>query len=138
MVLKKKGSTEQEVQEGWAGHVLPFELVQKTLLTEKVNTISDMEDRLSEIGGQYGELLDSLSEEDKEQDFVNEDSFVAAEVKKAIKAAALDAGTLAVLKKVDWLFAEEKALKKQIKTASAELHILCSILLQRCFCLMIF
>lgn len=29
MVIKKKNGKEQEIQEGWKGHILPFELVQK-------------------------------------------------------------------------------------------------------------
>lgn len=32
MVLKKKGGTEEEVQEGWVGRIIPFDLVQKELL----------------------------------------------------------------------------------------------------------
>ena len=36
MVVKKKDGREQEVQEGWIGHVLPFTLVQKTLLPDEL------------------------------------------------------------------------------------------------------
>ena len=32
MVIKKKNGKEQEIQEGWKGHILPFDLVQKNLL----------------------------------------------------------------------------------------------------------
>ena len=34
MVVKKKGNVEQEVQEGWKGHIIPFELIQSTILAE--------------------------------------------------------------------------------------------------------
>ena len=34
MVIKKKDDKEEEVQNGWAGHVIPFDLVQTTLLRE--------------------------------------------------------------------------------------------------------
>lgn len=29
LVTKKKGNDEQEVQDGWVGHILPFDLLQK-------------------------------------------------------------------------------------------------------------
>lgn len=126
MVVKKKDGREQEVQEGWIGHVLPFTLVQKTLLPDELAKLEAKETRISEISGEYGELLDKLSEEDKEKDFINDDkdAFVAAEVKKTLKAKDEEPETLAVLKKADALINEEKTLKKQIKEESAALHIL--------------
>ena len=118
MVLKK----DAEVQDGWVGHVLPFELVQSVKMHEEVAALRAKETRLAEIAGEYESYLDELSEEDKEQDFVNDGAFVAAEVKKAIKAREVESATLSILKDVDALFAEEKTLKKQVKDDSASLH----------------
>lgn len=118
MVLKK----DAEVQDGWVGHVLPFELVQSVKMHEEVAALRAKETRLAEIAGEYESYLDELSEEDKEQDFVNDGAFVAAEVKKAIKAREVESATLSILKDVDALFAEEKTLKKQVKDDSAALH----------------
>lgn len=120
MVLKK----DAEVQDGWVGHVLPFELVQNVKMHEEVAALRAKETRLSEIAGEYESHLDELSEEDKEQNFVNDakDAFVAAEVKKAIKAREVEPATLSILKDVDALFAEEKTLKKKVKDDSAALH----------------
>ena len=117
MVLKKKNGKDQEIQEGWTGHVLPFDLVQQMLLADDLHALRDKEARLSDIAAELETQLDVLSEDDKEQAFVNDakDAFVAAEVKKALKAKEADADTLSVLKKVDALFNEEKSLKKQIK-----------------------
>lgn len=125
MVIKKKNGKDQEVQEGWVGHILPFALVQETLLSDDLRALQNKETRLSEISGEFETLLDELGEEDKEQDFVNEakDAFVAAEVKKALKAKEADLDTLAILKNVNALFTEEKTLKKQIKEESEALHI---------------
>lgn len=125
MVIKKKNGKDQEVQEGWVGHILPFALVQETLLSDDLRALQNKETRLSEISGEFETLLDELSEEDKEQDFVNEakDAFVAAEVKKALKAKEADPDTLTILKNVNDLFTEEKTLKKQIKEESEALHI---------------
>ena len=125
IVIKKKDGKEHEVQDGWAGHVLPFDLVQKNLLADDLTALAKLKDRLSEISGVYEILLDELSEEDKEQTFVNEgkDAFVAAEVKRALKAKEAEPETLDVLKKADKLMTEEKALKKKIKEDNAALHM---------------
>lgn len=125
MVIKKKNGKEQEIQEGWIGHVLPFDLVQKTMLTDDLQALRDKETRLNDIASDLATQLEELSEEDKEQVFINDakDAFVAAEVKKALKAKEADADTLAVLKKVDALFNEEKSLKKQIKDDEKALHL---------------
>lgn len=120
MVLKK----DAELQDGWVGHVLPFELVQSVKMHEEVAALRAKETRLSEIAGEYESHLEELSEEDKEQNFVNDakDAFVAAEVKKAIKAREVEPATMSILKDVDALFAEEKTLKKQVKDDSAALR----------------
>ena len=125
MVLKKKNGKDQEIQEGWTGHVLPFDLVQQKLLADDLQALRDKEARVDDIAAELETQLDNLSEEDKEQAFVNDakDAFVAAEVKKALKAKEADADTLAILKKVDTLFTEEKSLKKQIKDDEKALHL---------------
>ena len=125
MVSKKKDGKDQEVQEGWAGHVLPFALVQEALLSDALAVLKGLENRLFEIPGEYEALLEELGEEEKEQDFVNEgkDAFVAAEVKKALKSRVAEPQTLAILKKADALNDEEKVLKKKIKEESTALHL---------------
>lgn len=124
LVLKKKDGKDAEVQDGWVGHVLPFELVQNAKMHDEVAALRTREARLTEIAGEYENYLDELSEEDKEQNFVNDtkDAFVAAEVKKAIKAREVDPATLSILKDVDALFTEEKTLKKKVKEDAAALH----------------
>ena len=125
MVLKKKGGTEEEVQEGWAGRILPFSLVQEQLMGADLAALQAHEDRLAQIASEYEEVLDSLSEEDKEADFVNEEKtgFVWPAVKKAIKAKEVEPEVLATLKSVLTLNDEEKALKKQVKEETTQLHL---------------
>lgn len=125
MVSKKKDGKDQEVQEGWVGHVLPFALVQEALLPDALGALKGLENRLSEIPGEYEALLEELGEEEKEQDFVNEskDAFVAAEVKKTLKSKDAEPQTLEILKKADALNEEEKVLKKKIKEESTALHL---------------
>lgn len=89
MVIKKKDDEEVELQDGWEGHIIPFELVFQTKLLEETNAIKALEDRLSEIASAKEELFESLSEEDKSSSAVNEEGteFVAKEVEKVLKEA---------------------------------------------------
>lgn len=125
MIVKKKDGKDQEVQDGWVGHVLPFELVQSQMLSTDVAALKDAEERLSEITARYEEALDAIPEEEKDKEFINEDksAFVWPEVKKAIKAKELDADIIAVLKKAYSDNEEEKKLKRQIKDKAAALHM---------------
>lgn len=125
MVLKKKNGNEEEIQDGWKGRILPFELVQQMLLPEEVAAIKAKEDRLSNITGEYDNLLEELSEEDKSQPFVNDagDAFVAAEVKKALKEKTAEEAVLKVLKTVQKLMDEEKTIKKALREDVKELHL---------------
>ena len=125
MVIKKKDGKDQEVQDGWVGHVIPFDLVQQTMLSESVAAIRAIEDRLSEIASGYEEALDALPEEEKDKDFVNDDktAFVWPAVKKAIKERSVEPAVLEILRKVSADNEEEKRLKKQLKDQSAALHM---------------
>ncbi|MCO4493382.1 type I restriction-modification system subunit M [Streptococcus infantarius] len=119
LVIKKKSGKEVEVQEGWLGHVFPFELVQRELLADDVNSISSKENRLNEISAEIEELFEELPEEEKEKDFVNDakDAFVNAKVKKAQKDETLDLAVRDILKQVVSLQNEEKSLKSDVKSA---------------------
>ena len=119
LVIKKKSGKEVEVQEGWLGHVFPFDLVQKELLADEVNSISNKENRLNDISAEIEELFEELPEEEKEKDFVNDakDAFVNAKVKKAQKDETLDLAVRDILKQVVGLQNEEKSLKSDVKSA---------------------
>lgn len=132
MVLKKKNGRDQEVQDGWKGHVLPFELVQKTLLQEDLKAIQEKEDRLQEIPSEYTSLIDEMSEDDKEaaSDALNDDNdaFVMKNVKRVVKElkqdGSGDALALAgVLTKAEALSKEEKGLKSDVKKETEALHL---------------
>jgi hypothetical protein len=49
MIVKKKDGKEQEVQEGWVGQIIPFDLIQTTILKEDKAVLEDKESRLTEI-----------------------------------------------------------------------------------------
>ena len=148
MVLKKDSKTkkEAEVQDGWVGHILPFELVQAVKLPQELANLKAKETRLEEIAAEMQSILENLSEEEKACPAVNEqgDGFINAEIPKALQQE-LEADGITIAKKADLtkaidkhifaeeslgaklqaaykLLAEEKTLKAELKTQSAELH----------------
>lgn len=131
MVIKKKDGKDHEVQEGWKGHILPFELVQQVCLSDQVNALKKKQDQLAEIPSSYEELLDSLSEDDKEtiSDALNDtnDGFVFKNIKSMIKTLKADgvaeAQLIEVLQSADRLNTREKKLKSEIKQESEALHL---------------
>lgn len=87
MVIKKKNGKEVEVQDGWKGHIMPFELVQEIYLSEELQGLKQKEVRLVEITSEFEEILESLSEEEKESSVLNDanDAFVAKEIAPALQ-----------------------------------------------------
>lgn len=135
MVLKKKNGKEEEVQDGWIGHIMPFELTQENYLKDELESLRNKENRLVEITAQYEEILDSLSEEEKEANTIKEskDAFVNAEVIKEAKLLRAqmkkktkfeDDSYEAKILLVDTLIAEEKIVKKEVRDESIALHLL--------------
>ena len=131
MVIRKQNGKDAEVQDGWKGHILPFDLVQQFCLPDQLKAISDENERLSEIPAACDELLESLSEDDKEtiSDALTEenDAFIAGNIKTVMKALKADPETdpklIQVLKKAEELSAEEKSLKKKIRQDQEALQI---------------
>lgn len=134
IVIKKKKGKDTEVQEGWIGHIMPFDLVQKRYLKDELETLNSKENRLVEITAEFEEILESLSEEEKEEEIVKEskDAFVnaqvikeakqiKAEIKKKVKFE--DDSIENKILKIDALITEEKALKKAVKEESEKLHL---------------
>ncbi len=73
MVIKKKGDKEEEVQNGWVGHVIPFELVQTILLRTDYDKLKEKEACLDEIAFKLTEIIDSIDEADRGS-FLNDDN----------------------------------------------------------------
>ena len=131
MVIKKKDGKDEEVQDGYVGHVIPFELIHKTLLQTQSDEIKSLESELANITNEYTELLDNVSEDDKEgnPEMFNEDNsaFVSAEVAKYAKTLLKSKEVFAeesfenIILKVNSLINREKELKKNLKTKTAAL-----------------
>jgi len=95
LIIKEKDGKEDEVQDGWIGHVIPFELVQRTLLSDAYEALRQKEARLAAIAAEYDALLDSLSEEDRNSPVTNEsnDAFVPRAVAEALQAVYAEVST---------------------------------------------
>ena len=132
LVTKKKDGKEQEIQDGWVGRVIPFELVQKELLSDRYKELREKEARLAEIPSLYEEIIEDMTEEEKDGQVLNDnnDAFVAKEVTKKLKELKKEAPTEEVksfidkLDRYERLSKEEKDLKKEIKSETAKLHML--------------
>lgn len=129
MIIKKSGGKEEEVQDGWMGRVIPFVLIQDTILKEEADVLKGKENRLSEIAPEYEEIIDSLNEDEKEMEILNEEktAFIFKEVTKMIKELKSSTTEEEIelrekLEKVEKLNAEEKKLKSEIKKDTLTLH----------------
>ena len=129
MVIKKRDGKDTEVQEGWIGHVIPFDLVQRTLLKKELVELKQKEAELESIVVQYPEIIDEMTEEEKDGDYLNDDNtaFVPAKVKAYCKNANIfsynDEFTMKI-KRVNTLIEKEKKLKKNVKEKTWALHML--------------
>lgn len=130
MVVKKKNGKDVEVQEGWKGHILPFDLVQEICLSERKRDLKEKQEKLAEIPSSYEEILESLSEDDKEiiSEALNDtnDAFVFKNIKAVVKSLKADGESkelIESLEKAEKLNNEEKKLKAEIKQGEDELHL---------------
>lgn len=131
MVVKKKNGKDEEVQEGYVGHIIPFELVQRILLNEEYSNLTKKEQELDNITNEYSEILDNIAEDDKNgnSQIFNEDNtaFVNAEVLKfakelqKLKQTYDEESFENQIIKVSNLIEKEKSLKKDIKQDSEKL-----------------
>lgn len=124
MVIKKKDGKEQEVQDGWKGRILPFELVQKTLLPNEVAKVEALENRLTDLSSELEEIIDSLTEEEKDSPILNDGNtaFKVAEVTKALKAIFADIETDEIRTLNNYLELLDNKAKKPEKLAFVENH----------------
>lgn len=128
MVTKKKNDKEVEVQEGYIGHVIPFELVQAEYFNSELEEIKNKENRIDEINSRISELFEEVSEDDKDDVCIDNEKgeFVAKQISQRAKElkrqknadrTEFDKIVLEVAK----LQEETKALNKSVKELKAAL-----------------
>lgn len=130
MVTRKKNGKEVTVQDGWKGHILPFNLVQSVCLTEDLAALKAKQEELAGIPDSLATLLEEMSEEDKDliSDVLNDtnDAFVAKNIKSTIKLLQEDVDEneklIVLLQQAQNLMTKERNLKKKIKQDEIQLH----------------
>lgn len=132
MVIKKKDGKDEEVQDGWMGRVIPFELVQQTLLKSEYDELKETEADLEKAISGKDELLEKLIELGEGDNLMNDDNtaFVAREIAKEAKTLTKSKTKYAedtleyIIVTADALMTQEKKLKKAVKDQTAALHTL--------------
>lgn len=132
MVIKKKDGKDQEVQDGWVGRVIPFELVQQTLLKSQYDDLKQTEADLEKTLSEKGELLEKLIELGEGENLLNDDNtaFVAKEVTKEARTLNKNKAKYAedtveyIVVNADATMTQEKKLKKAVKDKADALHTL--------------
>ena len=136
MVTKKQRGRDVEIQEGWTGRVIPFDLVQETLLSKEAKALEELEERLAQVSTKRQEILDSLTEEEKEDlsHVLNDDNnaFLTGPLNRAAKEL-LEEQTVSdyeedssegKLLATKTLLDEERELRRVVKNKSTKLHSL--------------
>lgn len=134
MVVKKKSGKEVEIQEGWMGRIIPFDLVEKTILKDESDSLEEKNQELQTILAEQAEIFDSLSEDDKEEikDSLNNDNtaFLSGGLNRLskeylkendINSYGEDSIEYKVIRTKE-LSDKEKKLKKEIKDLEGNLH----------------
>lgn len=130
IIIKKKGEVETEVQDGWKGHILPFELVQEELLEDELDAIKRKEESLEQKECEIQEIVEKLSELEDGQAFLNEDNSAldTKELNAKVKTLKNEKVSFAkesiefLLLQATRLQDEMKKEKKEITKAQSDLH----------------
>lgn len=134
MVIKKKQKTKEtyEVQDGWQGRVVSFELVQSTLLTRQKERVTELAERKANADNELDSLVEGLSEEQRVglEEVMNEDgtAFIKTALRRNVKLLkeagikyaddSVEGLQIAALQMINGI----ATAKKQLKTARAELE----------------
>lgn len=132
MVIKTKNKQKVEVQVGWEGRIIPFELVQTHLLPEKKAEVTALTSRIKTIDDELGQFFEGFSENDK-VDLgavlnASEEAFVKGELNKAVKTLLksdeswVEDSLEAVQIRAKQLLDDKDKTRKQLKTAAMELQ----------------
>ena len=120
MITKKKDDEEIEVQDGWEGHLLPFELVQKMFLQDELTTLEEKEAVLSDLSSVYEEVIDSLAEDEQEGEYLKDGNFISKEVKVKVEELLADIETDEILALQKYLSLSKKKEKMEFVAAHNE------------------
>ena len=126
MVTKKDSKTKKTVEEqkGWKGKVIPFDLVKSVFFADDFDKMSQLNAAADAKASEYADIWENMDEEAKvivcKDD--DESAFDTKTFKAAMKSGDLDADAVKSLKDIQDAIAEEKSLRKEVKTIEADLE----------------
>lgn len=126
MVLKKEKGKDVEVQDGWIGHVIPFEVVQASILKEQADKVKAAESKVSELDAEYSELTESFTDEDKEAYsalFDEDGGVVGAAIAKTVKEVKRNTSKI-VEESAEWKIVQLGKVSDALKAVKREAKIL--------------
>lgn len=115
---KKEEDEDTEVQKGWKGHILPFDLVQRIILKDEYNALQQKQKELNDTISSISDLINELPEEDKEA-LLNDDNsdFEMDRVSEKLNEAFLNIESEEIEALNDYLVLLDSGAKKKDKTA---------------------
>ena len=123
MELKKNNAGEEyEVQNGWQGRVLSFDLVQAHHLIAEVQTIEKQELRLTEATSELETTFDALDEEERSEVSSEEGNMLITEVERRLGVLLSDVETDELLALEDYLLCSRKKEKLDYIAAHPEVE----------------
>ena len=124
MVIKTKDGKKEEVQDGWKGRIMPFDLVQTTYLSDELEALQTKELRLSEIVANLEEIIESLSEADGEYNVLNDanEKFAITAIKNELKDLLSSVETEEIRALNAYLNLLDAKAKKPEKEAFIQVH----------------
>lgn len=125
-MVKDKNGVEQEVPDGLKGRIIPFELVQKTLFQDDLDSIAALQSRIEAIDGELDDIRDELlgmEDTDKYFDAEKDNAFLKKEITADSKPKAdVDEDIKEQLKSIVTLWDEQSKAKKDVKKLLEELE----------------
>lgn len=125
VIQKAKNDNEEdkEIQKGWKGHILPFELVQQIILHEDLKALQNKQAELVAAEALFDELIQALPEEDKEG-YLNDDNteFDMKQVARGLGDAFIGIETEELNTLNEYLELLEQKVKKPFKQQFIATH----------------
>ena len=125
MVLKRDSKTKKtnEVQDGWKGAIMPFDMVERVFFGKDFETMRELEAQADGFASEYANAFDNPDEDIKKEVSKGDDAtgFDNKMLKDKIKDTAIPNDILEILKSAVKTKEQENALRKKIKTISSSL-----------------
>ena len=122
MVVKKKDDKEYEIQDGWVGRILPFDLVQTTHLKDEWTALRSMEKRLEEASNEIDSTFDELDEEERTEVSNDDGTMNIKEVERRLVELLADVETEEINILEEYLLCTRKKEKQDFIAAHPEIN----------------